>query len=458
MGNVVHRRALIVALALLLSGAACSSDEPAPVTPGPPTTSAPTTMAPTTTAPPAPTTTTEVPPVTTTVLSAEVVPPEEPPAGRIDVAADFLVSAPDQIDDSFKVENVSEWLAPDRFRSVTTLSFPGFSLGDVEVIEIGDNAWTKENGKPWLPLTGEELDEAISLAADLELDEETRRTNELELYAILSTLPWDVERRQGVEVRRYDMPVDQIARTLVLLGLSTVEADAAEGTIDVFLRTIDDALVGYDIEVRGSPELIDAPVGDYAPGTEVSVSLAAFIELGDDLGIVIEEPVVPEILAPAGYLPYASVGFGFEVLFPRPWLVFDEPIDYGGYVDVVTFIDLETSSNLLVGVEDLTGFGGLTLDDYVDLTVDQYGLFLDDVEVISITDTTTADGRNARLVHYRATSVGETIEGRQLLAFVGSEAYIVTYTSTGDTAQDLDYIDTIFGATEFSGSKTAADG
>ncbi len=460
---MVIRKVLVAAVTMLLVATACTSDEPSTVV-GPTPGSAPerTAPPPSTTMPPETivVTTTEAPPppTTTTMLLAEVSPPEEAASGRVEVQADFVVSAPDQIDDSFTLSTLSEWLLPDRFRSITTLSFPGFTFGEVEVIEIGDEAWTKEHGKPWLPLTDAELQEALSFAADLELDEATRRANETELYGILSTLPWDVVRRKGTEARRYSIPVERLARALVLLGLSPSDDSAAEGTIDVFLRTSDDALIGYDVDVSGTPDLLDAPVGDYSAGTRVQVSLAAHYELGDDLGIVIDMPIVPEIDAPEGYLPYVSEGFGFEVLFPRPWFIFDEPFDYDGYVDVVTFFDLETNANLVVGVEDLRGFGGLTLDEYADITVDQYEFFIDDVEVVSRSVLVTADGRNAWVIHYRGASAGESIEGRQLLVFAGSDAYILTYTTGGDTPADRRHIDMIFGSAVFSGTKSASDG
>lgn len=440
-----HRRSFVLSsLALALVASGCGSGDPGDTATtvaaaATTTVAATTTMATTTTSSTTTTTTT-----TTTTLSPEVRPPEPIYVYRWTLDQTARVSAPGQIDEILDttLDVVVDDEAADMHMSMGIL---GITL-EVQIIMIGDESWVKEDKKPWrvndgiwslddsgLLGVGEELPVAAGSGSGGESNgpAEVSYGEERDFYESLSNLDFEVVDLRGVTARKYVLPTELHVTALHL-------AEALEVGDEVFLTETSDVELWLDAssnqiirltgELRGSVELVSGDPDEYDPDAVARLSVEVEVTDIDSDKITVEAPEVPESDAPDGYLLLDENVTGASLLYPEDWVFVDAGL--GGFMPGATIpfilLDLESGSSINMIREDASAMPGLTLEEYVDLSMRGITLMGIPMEIVTRRPFDLADGTPAVLLE--SVLDDDDLVTTQIIFISGSYGYVLTLT------------------------------
>jgi len=435
---VPARRVISAAVGMLLAVSACSSPSGAePTTTATPSTTAPpTTEASTTTSTTSTTTTTTT---TTTTLSPRVAAPPPADTYRWNLDQTARISAPGQIDEimTMAVDAAVVGASSDIRLEAGVI---GFSF-DLQIVAIGDESWVKEAGKPWRVNDGFWATDSDAELVDLPSAVASSSLAELRaLYLGLSELSFERVDYRGVDARRYEVPDHLHVTALLAAGvLDNTDQSFVERTADlqVWLDVATDHLIGLEGSYAGSVELVTDSAG-YSDDSLASVDVELSISEIDSPEISVVEPDVPDFDHPDGYLVLDEPQAGVQFLYPEDWLIIRDGLDelIPGIDVLVAIVSLETGSNINVIAEDASRLPGLTLEEYVDMSVESYRLVGVDADISARTRFEMADGTPAvKIVVDVRNQVAEPLT--QIIWLSGTSGYILTVTEIVAEGEDL---------------------
>ena len=365
------------------------------------------------------------------------------------------VSAPGQIDQS--IDSILEIAVDhDAADMHMTMGILGVTI-DVQIVMIGDESWVKEDRKPWrvndgiwsldesgLFGLGDELP-AVSGGeggGDSEGPIEVSYGEERDFYEDLSDLDFEVVELHGVTARKYELPTELHVTALYLsdaleYGDDVYLADTSD--IELWLDAATDQLIKLTGEYSGGVELASANSDDYSPDAVATVSVEVEVTDINSDEIAIDEPEILELDVPEGYLPLEERITGTFLLYPEDWIFVDPAL--GGSMPGATMpllmVDLETGSSINLVREDASAMGGMTLEEYVDLSVQNFDLFGVSMEVASRRNFSLSDGTPAVVLE---SVLGDELKMTQLILISGRYGYVLSLSEmlgASDTIGDV---------------------
>ncbi len=232
-------------------------------------------------------------------------------------AAEAPETAAEQTFISGQVEG--DFVAPDSHSFTSTFEFAGIS-GSQEVVIIGNDAWTREGAGDWTKTTAD--DPEVQDATDLtSADPEFLFSEDLaEGIAVLESEPETID---GVETRRYHIPMEAVEAIVGLLGEEFLE-DAGgleEFEMTVWLEEQSGALVRAELNATAGPEIFGGDAGfDLSPDASAIISMTINLTQINDPDIRIEPPIGETAEAepgagPDGASPFDSFHYTVDLEF-----------------------------------------------------------------------------------------------------------------------------------------------
>lgn len=179
-------------------------------------------------------------------------------------------------DMEFTMEVEGESIAPDSNRSHVVANL-GFIAFDIERIEIGDEAWTRENGGAWQPEA--EGDLALDGGVAVDPQDYLGGDDAEEFRERLQDHPYEEETVDGVATRRYEFTGQEWADSFAgAEALPTDDATLTDSTITMWIAED----LGVPVKM-----MIEGLTAEGEPGLSMEMR---FFDINSD-GITIEPPM-----------------------------------------------------------------------------------------------------------------------------------------------------------------------